>query len=425
MTFPSSVFRTDSSVIRALLLIACISFLTACATTDPSVISYDPPGATTETQELNPQHKRVIGAGENRVWASNEFDGARLSDFYQVDDTTFTALIKPENAPINRSAWYSFKIWSESPQRIQLNLEYEDGSHRYFPKLSLNGYSWTPIDSTLFQRDTVGTSASLKLIVGPDPLWVSAQELITSETIFNWMSGLAERSYVDTLTLGETKLGRPFYKMVISNAPKDAGLVVVTGRQHPPEIPGSIAMMSFLETISADTDLARDFRSRYQVVAFPLMNPDGVDRGHWRHSGAGIDLNRDWVVFNQPEPRMVRDELIRRIEDDHARIFYGLDFHSTNRDVFFTINHDIPTYPEGLSHRWLEGIQNREPDYDLNEEPFGVEPPVIKNWIYHTFGSSAVTYEVGDDTDRRVVRSVARAAAESLMEELLKYDGSG
>ncbi|MEX0686476.1 MAG: M14 family metallopeptidase [Balneolales bacterium] len=409
---------------KLLAAIISLQFLIACATTDPSIIDYDPPGATTQTQAINPQYKRIIGAGKNRVWVSNEFDGARLSDFYQVDDTTYTALIKPEAAPINRSAWYSFKIWSANPTRIYLNLQYEDGTHRYLPKLSVDGKNWASMDSTLIQRDSIGTGATLKLNVSPDPLWISAQELITSQTLYDWMGNLSLHPDVDTLKIGHSKLGRPFYKLTISDAPSDAGMIIVTGRQHPPEIPGTIAMMTFIETLTADTELARLFRSHYQVIAFPLMNPDGVDAGHWRHSAAGVDLNRDWIEFNQPETKLVRDDLVAKAEKTGARVYFALDFHSTSTDIFYTINHDIETYPAGLSNRWLRGIRARQPDYVINEEPFGVEQPIIKNWIYHTFGSSGVTYEVGDYTDRQVIHDVAKAAAESLMEELIQYQES-
>ena len=56
------------------------------------------------------------------------------------------------------------------------------------------------------------------------------------------------------------------------------------GRQHPPEVTGAIAMHSFIDTVLADTDLARQFRDRFKLAIVPLMNPDGVAAGHWRHN---------------------------------------------------------------------------------------------------------------------------------------------
>jgi len=81
--------------------------------------------------------------------------------------------------------------------------------------------------------------------------------------------------------------------------------LLIISRQHPPEVTGFIAMKSFIETIAGDSEQAKVFRQKFKVYNVPLMNPDGVDNGHWRHNMGGIDLNRDWQAFNQPETRAV------------------------------------------------------------------------------------------------------------------------
>ena len=45
-----------------------------------------------------------------------------------------------------------------------------------------------------------------------------------------------------------------------------------------------------------------------RAAVVPLANPDGVEQGHWRHNAQGVDLNRDWDRFQQPETRALRDE---------------------------------------------------------------------------------------------------------------------
>jgi len=42
-----------------------------------------------------------------------------------------------------------------------------------------------------------------------------------------------------------------------------------------------------------DSELAREFRRRFSIIMVPLLNPDGVVLGHWRHNVNGVDLNRD------------------------------------------------------------------------------------------------------------------------------------
>jgi len=402
-------------------MVISLIVISSCRSSQESwSISYDPPGATTETKELTYHHKRTIGIESKGVWVSNEFDGGRVSNFYAVGQNRFKLEIHPENAPINRSAWYAFKVWTDTPKTIEIELIYEDGGHRYIPKLSTDAYSWTAADSTQYQHNQDAGTALLTLDVGRQPLWVSAQELFTSIHVTAWLDSLSTTEGISIQCIGRSKLGRPLNRVVINQTGNDlAPAIIVTGRQHPPEVTGSIGQRVFLETILGDHEIAREFRGRFQVISYPLVNPDGVDNGHWRHNAGGVDLNRDWGPFNQPETSAIRDDLLSW-KSRGLEVWYALDFHSTSYDVFYTINKDIPVKIPGMTDRWLEGIVQRVPDYSIREEPSGVAPPIAKNWMYNTFDQAdGVTYEIGDATPRARINQVVEAAALSLMERLL------
>ena len=405
-------------------LCTLVLLLTGCRHTGGDTPqAYDPPGSTITTdKEIVPQKKRTIGFEQSGVWVSNEFTGARLNDFYQTDDSVYTALIRPENAPINNSAWYAFKIWAKQPQTVKIRLTYEDGDHRYVPKLSRDGETWTPIDAASYAHDTTDGTATLRLRLGPDTLWVAGQEVITSKHFARWMDGLARRPYVTQQVIGQSRQGRPLRMLTITEAP-EAGAgryVLVISRQHPPEVTGTHAALPFLETIAGESDLARTFRQQFTVLAVPLMNPDGVDNGHWRHNTGGVDLNRDWLHFNQPEARIVA-EVFRTLKDKPgAQVYFGIDFHSTQEDVFYTLSRDLETNPPGFIDAWLDAIRVAFPDYYVNDEPYGLGSPVSKNWFYETFGVPATTYEVGDESDRALVRRLSAGAAKAMMALLLK-----
>ena len=405
---------------RLSLALASIGLLlVGCRQTGNIPLEYDPPGSTvTTSKEITPQKKRTIGFQKSGVWVSNEFDGARLNDFYQTDEASYTAVIRPENAPINNSAWYAFKIWAQPAQTVEIHLTYEDGDHRYVPKLSRDGAAWTPLDAASYAHDTTDGTATLRLNVGPDTLWVAAQELITSTTFARWMDDLARHPYVTQREVGRSTQGRPLRMLEITEADDPAGYVLVISRQHPPEVTGTLAALPFLETLAAESNLARAFRQRFAVLAVPLMNPDGVDNGHWRHNTGGVDLNRDWLHFNQPEGRQV-SEVFLDIKDD-APVFFGIDFHSTQEDVFYTLSRDLETEPPGFIDAWLDKIRAAFPDYYVNDDPSGLGSPVSKNWFYETFNAPAVTYEVGDESDRALIRRLSTGAAEAMMELLLE-----
>jgi len=70
------------------VILGLLGLLAGCAHQLPAPLPYDPPGSTdTRDRIIERQVKRTIGFRKAGVWASNEFEGARLSDFVQLNDT--------------------------------------------------------------------------------------------------------------------------------------------------------------------------------------------------------------------------------------------------------------------------------------------------------------------------------------------------
>lgn len=398
----------------------------ACKSSEEfSGFSYDPQGATITTdKDITLQHKRTIGILADGLWVSNEFKGARMNDFYQVNDSLYRVIIEPENHPINNSPWYSFKMLSDSSRTIHLQLVYRHGEHRYRPNLSHDGKHWTTLPATDIRVDTTSGMATLTLALSKDqPLWVSAQELLTLKDMIQWTDSI-RHALPDTKldTVGYSHFRRPILKMTIAPAPRTRpqGVLVITSRQHPPEVTGAMASQAFINTLTADTPLARAFRKEFEIWAYPLVNPDGVQQGHWRHNGAGVDLNRDWQAFNQPETRAIRDDLLALKDQPNRTVYYGIDFHSTGQNIFYPINKGVVTFPENFTYQWIDTLRQRLPDASFEVEPFDTSSPITKNWIYQTFGADALTYEVDDRADRPHLRKVASEAARIIMQQLLE-----
>lgn len=390
-----------------------------------SGFSYDPEGATITTdKEITPQHERTIGISTDGVWLSNEFPGARMNDFYKLNDSLYQVVLEPENHPVNNSPWYAFKVWADTAKTISLRLQYRHGDHRYFPEISYDGSHWMPMDSTSFAEDTLNGTATLRLNLSEEPLWVSAQELLTVDDYAAWADSLSKIPFIKQDTAGYSHQDRPVKRLVINeigNTSEPHGVLLITGRLHPPEVTGALASLHFIEELSSDTELAKEFRSRFEVIAYPLANPDGVQNGHWRHNAAGVDLNRDWIAFNQPETRAIRDNILQHVGTDSLKkVYYGIDFHSTNENIFYPINREIETFPEDFTYIWVDSLKAEFPETEFSVEPFDTSSPIAKNWIYRTFGADAVTYEVNDAEDRDKIESIARTSARLVMQHLLK-----
>jgi predicted deacylase len=408
------------------LFLALIIIQSCKSSKEFSGFSYDPEGATeTITKQIEPQYKHTIGIASDGVWLSNEFKGARLNNFYKANDTLYQAVIEPENSPINNSPWYAFKAWAAVDTTVWIKLSYKHGEHRYVPKLSKDGTSWkriNPQDYRLSRRDS---SAFLRLSLDKTPLWVSAQELRTQQWFAQWADSMARQSFITQDTIGYSHQQRPIRRLAITEVPDDEerGVVIITGRLHPPEVTGNMAAFAFLEELASDSELAQNFRQNFEVITYPFANPDGVQNGHWRHNAGGVDLNRDWKNFNQPETQSIRDDLYSRLKNNaKAKVYYGIDFHSTDENIFYPINREVETFPDDFTYRWLDAIMADFPGINFTVEPFDTSSPITKNWIYHTFGADAVTYEVDDRADRNELEKISRRAAQLMMQQLLEVN---
>ena len=417
---------------------ALIILLAGCSSTKHNLVGlyHDPPGSTITTDKaITPQYKRIITIGESGVSASNEFAGARLNDFYRENDSTYAAVFQPENAPVNNSAWYSFKIWSDKAQTVWVKLKYKDGTHRYYPKISSDGKSWTRLDSSLYINDTSTGSSLLKLGLNKDTVWISGQELITSEDYEQWINMLLNKSFVKKNIIGRTALGKPVNELEISEAGGSPDYIIITGRQHPPEVTGAVALQAFVETIAGDSETAKEFRRKFRAYVVPLMNPDGVDAGNWRHNIHGVDLNRDWYYFNQPETRAVKDEMMRLKNSSAGKLKWFIDFHSTQKDVFYISKKDdangnniagekklLRDKAYALLREWFANIGNDFPGYYVNVDESLNNPnsPTSDAWTYNQFDCPALTYEMGDEDGRQQIKKIASGAALELMKLLLK-----
>lgn len=378
-------------VVTSLALFAAL--LGGCATT--STVTF-PAGALCDT-----------GAFQ----VDDRFTGARRGDCEVIADDRVRLHIAREDEQVrNPSPWYAFKLTASRPQTVRVTLDYGDWKHRYVPKISRDGRTWNIAPDAVFEQRAENT-LDLTLELPDTPVWIAAHPLILPADYESWLRGLARRSGARLTVAGESIEGLPIYRLE-SGLDNDE-VILLTGRQHPPEVSGAVAMVAFVETLYAETELARQFRDRFRIVSLPLMNPDGVINGHWRHNLGATDLNRDWGPFEQPETAII-ERLLDELVEDGERLRMFIDFHSTRRNRFYT--QAEPTDPPGFSAEWLRRAGARIEDYAFTNDPRPRSPtPNGKNYMYKRFGIPSLTYEVGDETPEQSNREAARVFAEEFM----------
>ena len=374
----------------------------------------------TSSKNIQFQEKRTYKLMDVGVYASNEFDGARLNGFKKLNDSTAIVFINPENTPVNNSAYYAFKTWSDTPKTFYFEFKYPIGyKHRYEPKLKMENM-WSIIDSTqVYKQDSIVT---IKLKLNTKPLIVAAQEINSSADVKNWYSGLVrgKEDYVTIKSVGKSKLDRnlPVLDICIGKK-KGKDIIVLLTRQHPPEVTGYFAFKEFIQEILNDSELSRKFLKKYHVIAFPIMNPDGVDLGHWRHNAGGVDLNRDWSVYNQPEIKQVVNYIYKSLKTNKSKLILGIDFHSTWYDVFYTNSIREGTTLPHFTDDWFTAIEENIDGYKVNEKPGNSTKPVSKGWFLHSQHAVGVTYEIGDETSKENIQKIGKVTAEQMMNILL------
>lgn len=355
--------------------------------------------ATASAPACEGQGRRVHGGFERAGLASCRVDG----------DGHVHVTIRPEDQPINPSPWYGLVVVADPPAETRLTLQYEGGRHRYAPWLASPDAAANRLDPARQRVTNDGAAASFQLPAARVQL-VMAQPPETSDGVLAPFEARVRAGQLQRRDAGHSRTRRPL--AVYHHQPAAArGTVVLITRQHPPETTGPQAFGHFIDVVLGDSAAAKAFRARFALMIVPLANPDGFVLGHWRHNLGGVDLNRDWGPFTQPETRALGQAI--ETAAGIAPIVAVIDFHSTGRDVIYA-----PPKPSGpdLGEAMLQAIAA-----DLDGASIRIDRAhnpgngVLKSWARDRFGVGALTWEVGDNSPEIRTRRLAEAAAHALM----------
>lgn len=362
----------------------------------------------------------TCSSSKGNVVFDSSFKGARLDSVSDLGNDRYIAHISPSFEPVNKSPWFAFGISSTKEKQIEVVLNYGVYKHRYTPKLSNDKKTWKKIEKENIEVDTVNGTALLKLSVTPNQLFVSAQEIESSVDTYLWIDSLLlSHPKINKIIAGKTALNKNLYSLEIKNTNINNAIVLIA-RQHPPEVPGgTIGFKAFFETIMANTKIANDFRKKFNIYTFPLLNPDGADLGNWRHNANGADLNRDWVDFKQPETKTVKDYFENKVKKGQ-NLRFMIDFHTSYSGPYFLILDSINELKtQKITAEWITNIE-RDSNFKLEARRRSQELPYCYNYFFNTFGCEGITYEDGDEIDRKIIKERAKVFAKELMKTLLK-----
>ncbi len=317
---------------------------------------------------------------------------------------------------INPSPWFAFRVTSEAARAATITLDYTDYNHRYAPYVSTDGRSWSKLTDSQVTLNEKKTRATLKVDLTAGSTWIAGQPMSPSNDNLDWtrnaLSGLGfnEQKY------GESLEGRP---LIGFSGPGALEAIVVLTRQHPPETSGQEAYRGFLDRLlKRDDDKARAFRNRYRIIIAPMPNPDGVDAGNWRLNAGGVDLNRDWGAFSQPETKALSQWIIAAAGG--RRVVSMMDFHSTDKTVIYAppLESASPTIAFlPFLKTAFDTTLSAPPEWNYAHNANG---GTSKGWALDALKAPGITVELWDQIPTNDARKLGATAADALIDYFAK-----
>jgi murein tripeptide amidase MpaA len=347
-----------------------------------------------------------------------DFAQARLSACSVAPDGRIAARVAPETAPVNPSPWYAFAI-EGARGGATVSLAYDSARHRYHPWVRERRGAWRRLPDAAVA--SAGADAEIRLPPSRGPLVVAAQPFPDPAEILGAWERRAARGAVRAETAGKSVDGRPV-RLFLHRPPRPEGLVVLIARQHPPEISGGLAFDALAARLLDASPEARAFRARHAILFAPLMNPDGLARGHWRGNAAGADLNRDWGPFAQPETRGVAGRVAALVQAGGPALL--LDLHSTRRNVLYA--HPLDFAPNAATEGFLAafGATDAGRGWPVlrRHQDRGGSPGAFKAWTWEALRQPSITFEVADSATPEQAAAIGRAAADAIIATLARSE---
>eukprot|EP00667_Euglena_gracilis_P003814 EG_transcript_3825 len=114
-------------------------------------------------------------------------------------------------------------------------------------------------------------------------------------------------------------------------------VICFSARVHPGETPASHMLHGTVEFLLSDDPRALLARQHFVFQVVPMLNPDGVYRGHYRTDTFGTNLNRCYIdpdPVREPAVYALKKLLLALHSTQHLALYVDLHGHATRRGAF-------------------------------------------------------------------------------------------
>eukprot|EP00792_Barthelona_sp_PAP020_P010717 TRINITY_DN433_c0_g1_i1.p1 TRINITY_DN433_c0_g1~~TRINITY_DN433_c0_g1_i1.p1 ORF type:complete len:667 (+),score=175.10 TRINITY_DN433_c0_g1_i1:156-2156(+) len=154
----------------------------------------------------------------------------------------------------------------------------------------------------------------------------------------------------------------------------DKPVVFLSARVHPGETPSSFILNGFLKFIVTDDPRAIMLRKHFQFRFIPVVNPDGVSLGYYRHDSSGKNLNRfyseDVTEDDSPEIFTIRRYLSFLHQSFDVALYLDLHAHARKRGIFMYGNYMPSSNLNVQSMYYPALVAKNSPFFELEQSVF-------------------------------------------------------
>lgn len=122
--------------------------------------------------------------------------------------------------------------------------------------------------------------------------------------------------------------------------------VFLSARVHPGELPSSYMLNGSIQFLLSNTQESEILRKYFVFYIVPILNPDGVYRGHYRTDVFGNNLNRCYLspdINKHPSIFFTKELILWLFNEGVFELYIDLHAHATKQGCFFFGNQlDFP-----------------------------------------------------------------------------------
>ncbi|MEM1379303.1 MAG: M14-type cytosolic carboxypeptidase [Pseudomonadota bacterium] len=224
----------------------------------------------------------------------------------------------------------------------------------------------------------------------------------TAQRCLEMTERLASRPDVERFPLGQSLDGYPIDALRFGSPGEGKKTIWMIARQHPGESMGNWYAEGFCERLlETDHPMVDTLLKEAVIYVVPIINPDGVTRGHLRTNAAGTDLNRAWA---EPSPEASPEVFYVRNKMDETGCDLFLDAHGDEAiaNNFIAGSEGIPCWSPRLAEllsTFKNQLMEATPDFQ-DKEGYPIDPAgkanmrIACNQIGERFDCLSMTLEM-------------------------------